>query len=81
MDNPYKTIGHVVEQWCLYNYYDNMIVSMLVNDSIKTEILIYEDGELIWLNDWWEGEREVALLGFRPVSMMKIDTFPENYTD
>ena len=40
-----------------------------------TELLLCETEEtlkLVWLNDWYEGEEEIRMLGFRPICDFRV---------
>ena len=73
--DAYNKVAEIVDAWCVKNGYDDMIVSLAVNGEIKTEYLICNlniPGGWEWENDWWEGEKDVRLLGFRPISMIHV---------
>lgn len=72
MSSPYAEIGDKVNTYARIYGYDDYIVTIDLGGRVITELLIFEDGELIWENDWWEGETDVNLLGFIPVSHIKI---------
>lgn len=52
--------------------YDDYLVTIDLDGETITELLICDNGELSWVNDWWEGQSRVKLLGFLPVSHIKI---------
>lgn len=66
--NPY----YVIERY-IYEHTEVMeeMIAVLEIDGERTNELLevdsYYDG-WIWLNDWWEGEPEIALIDFFPVS-------------
>lgn len=72
--NAYNEIGDIIEKWCDENFYDTMIVSILADGDIETEILEYSAADgFMWLNDWNEGQQDITLLGFIPLSNLTID--------
>lgn len=73
--SPYEVVCEEIEAWAEKYYYDDFLVTLLLNDRITTEILVFYDGALEWLNDWWEGEK-VKLLGFIPVSKIEVHGVP-----
>lgn len=40
--------------------------------TIENEILLAENGDYCWLNDWNEGQTDVEVIGYIPVR--KVDT-------
>lgn len=84
-DSPYDQVVRTIEEWCQKHGYENMLVTLrLCTDSnfawyTITEFLEFDGSnvEFIWLNDWWEGERYVELLGFCPLSWLRFDNAKE----
>lgn len=73
MDNcPYDWIRDNVDTYASVYGYDDFLVTISVDGRVITELLVGDNGELEWLNDWWEGETDIKLLGFIPVSHLKI---------
>ena len=70
---PYDTVLEPIEKWCEENYYTDFIVTILIDDAEITQLLEWdaEDG-FIWNSDWWEGQEDVKLEGFIPVSHIRI---------
>lgn len=66
--NPY----YVIERY-IYEHTEVLedMIAVLEIDGVRTNELLevdsYYDG-WIWVNDWWEGEPEVSLIDFFPVS-------------
>lgn len=79
MTNPYNDICIPIEEWCLKNYYTDFLVTIQLDDRETTEYLEFNAMTLgfIWKNDWWEGEKEVKLLGFIPIDAIKIHNYPD----
>ena len=67
-------------EWCRNNYYDNFIVSIKINELIISEYLEYDgDNDLfIWEHDWYEGEKDVELVGFIPINNLIVYNDPDN---
>ena len=78
--DPYTEIADIIEEWCLKNYYDRFVVTLQINGETITEWLDWciEYG-FIWDTDWWEGEKDVVLVGFRPLHQISFDGYPEAY--
>lgn len=73
--SPYEVVSDKIEAWAKVYGYDDFLVTLRLNNEIVTEILLTNNGELEWVNDWWEGE-EVELLGFIPVSKIRVQGEP-----
>lgn len=69
---PYEEIKSRVEGYARLYGYDDYLVTINLAGQVVTELLICDNGDLEWLSDWWEGERPVKLLGFIPLSHIKI---------
>jgi len=67
--NPYSAIGKYIRNHI--TAIEDMIVVIKINE-VKTNQLymvdIDEENCFIWENDWWEGEDDVTLIDFFPVS-------------
>ena len=66
--NPY----YVIERY-IYEHTEVMeeMIAVLEIDGVRTNELLeydFENGGFIFLSDWWEGEQEIALIDFFPVS-------------
>lgn len=63
---------YVIERY-IYEHMEVMeeMIAVLEIDGVRTNELLevdaYYDG-WIWLNDWWEGEPEIYLIDYFPVS-------------
>ena len=63
---------YVIERY-IYEHTEVMedMIAVLEIDGVRTNELLevdaYYDG-WIWLNDWWEGQPEIALIDYFPVS-------------
>lgn len=79
--DPYGRIGLVIEKWADENFYDDFLVSIKIGNDIKTELLLLDcsiPGEMfIWQDDWWEGEDNVDLIGFIPLSAVVVIGKPD----
>lgn len=75
---PYDTIAEPIVKWCEENYYTDFIVTISIDDGEITEILEVDplEDECIWVNDWWEGQKDVKLLGFVPISDIHVYGIP-----
>ena len=62
-----------VESYAQIYGYDDFIVTISLNGKITTELLLCDNGDLEWANEWWwECKDDVRLLGFLPLSHIKI---------
>lgn len=79
--NPYDEIAVIVKCWCEVNYYTDFIVTISLDGEETTEFLEFDGNvaEFIWLNDWWEGQTDIYLVGFRPLDAIKVYGFPGIY--
>lgn len=68
-DFPYAFFK-IIEKWCIDNYYTSFVVWIKIGNTIIAEILDCVNGEFEWLNDWWEGEEDVRMLGFQPIEYL-----------
>lgn len=80
--DPYTEIVNYIEAWCQSSkgWYEDFLVTISRDDEEITEILFYtSSGEFEWEIDWWEGEKDIKLLGFRPISDLKYYGNPEEH--
>lgn len=79
-DDPYEEVAKIVERWCEKHYYNSALVTLSIDGVETTEYLEFDGSEMtfIWENDWWEGEKEVQLLGFRMLQDLKLYGFPND---
>lgn len=80
--DPYTEIANYIEAWYLSvrGWCDDCLVTISRNGEEITEILFYTSaGEFEWEMDWWEGEKDIKLLGFRPISDLKYYGNPETH--
>lgn len=70
----YTIIGKEIEQWSRDNHhYEEMVVRLRLDGTyVITEFLDFDGLDYQWLNDWYEGETEVELLGFTPLSEIQM---------
>lgn len=80
MTNPYNDICIPIEEWCQKNYYTDFLVTIKVDDFKYTEYLEFNGNtmQFEWLNDWWEGEKDIRLLGFIPIDRINIQNYPDH---
>lgn len=69
---PYEDIRDRVGTYAKIYGYDDFLVTIDLAGKVTTQILLCEEGNLFWINDWWEREEPVKLLGFVPLSHIKI---------
>ena len=77
-ETPYETILRPIEEWCKKNGYFDFLVTILLDGNETTQVLEF-DGDVVdfvWLNDWWEGEKDVKLLGFSPIGDIRLHNYP-----
>lgn len=66
--NPYEVIANYIEN---HSEVIEDMIAVLEIDGVRTNKLLeydFENGGFIFLSDWWEGEQEIALIDFFPVS-------------
>ena len=70
--NAYAEVIAVVQEQA--SIYGNCLVTLRVDDRITTELLCFNGdyGGFCFENDWWEGEKEIELLGFVPICNLQI---------
>ena len=77
--NPYTTIGRYIGDNT--TAIEDMIAVIEIDGVTMNELLLvdmHEDGYFVWKSDWWEGEKDIALIDFFPVSdAQKPSTQPE----
>ena len=80
--DPYDEAAAIVEAWCKKNGYDTFLVTLSLDGETRTEILDFnEEVKPCWETDWWEGEKKIRVLGFRPVSDFRIYGAPKEMVD
>ena len=54
--------------------YEDCIVCIEIDGSTTNELLLYDGNEdcFVWESDWWEGEKNVFLIGFKAVDDIEI---------
>ena len=66
-EDPYSEIGKYIR-----NHITAIedIIATIGIDGIQTNelFLVDEDGDFVWESDWYEGEQNIALIDFFPVS-------------
>ena len=68
-EDPYTVIGNYIRD--NVKAIEDMIATIEINGSRINELFeAYptEEGYFMWESDWWEGEEDVALIDFFPVS-------------
>ena len=70
VDNPYDEFVDQIRDWCNANFYDDFLVSLELDGEVVTELLLwyYESNAFTYLNDWYEGQKTIRLIGFCPIS-------------
>ena len=83
-ETGYSVVSDIIERWCDKHYWDDFLVTIKYwydvekKPTINTEILEYDGYRgFEWVNDWWEGQQNVELLGFMPVSELKFENIDE----
>lgn len=82
-DDPYTEIAKIIEEWCKHNIYDSFVVTISRNGEIITEYLELDGSSIdfIWEMDWWEGKKEIYLLGFMPMCQLRVYGAGETHYD
>lgn len=74
--DPYNVIGEYIKNHI--TVIEDIIVVIEIDDNIIKTLFMAENGDLVWDNDWYEGEKNVVLIDFFPVSeATKPSTQPE----
>lgn len=83
---PYDSIAEIIEEWCQKNYYGNFLVTLRLNGELCVEYLYFGTGDpnwpdphWVWESDWWEGQKDVELVGFIDISSVHVSGTPDNY--
>lgn len=63
---PYEDIAIYIEDR-INGILDDYVVKIRLNGKTYTELLTYNGEYFEWLNDWYEGEKEIELLDFFPL--------------
>lgn len=77
-ETPYETVSRPIEEWCKENYYTDFLVTIQIDGRETTEVLGFNGDivDFVWLSDWWEGEKNVKLLGFSPIDDISLHNYP-----
>lgn len=77
-ETPYESILRPIEEWCKKNGYFDFLVTILLDGNETTQVLEFDGNvaDFVWLNDWWEGEKDVKLLGFSPIGDIRLHNYP-----
>lgn len=73
-DNAYTKVTEVIHDYVFsVGVTNDFIVKLAVGENAKTanhinEVAYRYDNNIVFLNDWWEGEPYVAVLGILPVT-------------
>jgi len=67
----YDAVSEIIEQWYLLMGYGTELtfaVTIENGDYVDTTIVTRtESGDWEWEDDWWEGQKDIKLLGFCPI--------------
>ena len=81
--NPYEEICNIIEEWCQGEggEWDDFIVTLQLDnrppETHYLELEISDDLGFVWSTDWWEGEKDVRLVGFMPLHRIEFYTDPD----
>ena len=64
--DPYDVIGEYIKNHI--TVIEDIIVVIEIDDKIMKTLFTAENGDLFWNNDWYEGEKNIILINFFPVS-------------
>ena len=68
--NPYQEVIDILTVWSMNHHFEDMIVRISLNGEETNEILLCDGTfgcDYYFNNDWWEGEKDVYLVGFCPL--------------
>lgn len=74
-NDPTDTISDILEYDCnARGYYSNYIVRIKADEYEHTVYVEFNgmDVRWEWAYDWWEGEKDVWLLGFCPIDEVEL---------
>lgn len=84
--NPYDSVIFIIDTWCKENYYSSFLVTLKIDGKLTTEYLYFDTGDpnnpdphWVWETDWWEGEKDVMLVGFANPRDIFIYGSPKHY--
>ncbi len=79
-NDPYTEVGNIVEDWCETHYYGDALVTLFIDGRVTTEYLEFNGDtmQFTWANDWWEGEKDIELIGFRMLGDIMFFGPPNN---
>ena len=66
--NPYEEAAAEIEAWANAHFYDDFVVSLLIDGRQLNTLLLFNGSDFEWNDDWWEGEKNVTLVAFAPVT-------------
>lgn len=77
--DPYQEVANIVESAC--KYYADHLVTLMIDGRFTSQILLFdaEKGCFVWMNDWYEGEKEVSLIGFAPIEKLRLYGFMSDF--
>lgn len=70
--DPYNVIGEYIREHM--TAIEDMIAVIEIDGYITNELFMVDmdaDGYFVWKSDWWEGEKNISLVDFFPVSDAK----------
>lgn len=72
-----------IDEYCDYNGYEDMLVTVQADGEILTIVLEFDavNGTWCWSWDWYEGQKNVELLGFVPLSHIKVVGMEVHYNE
>lgn len=86
MITPYDVIANIIDAWCQEHYYGHFLVTLSIEGELCVEYLYFETGDpnwpdphWVWESDWWEGQKNVELVGFIDISSVYVSGTPDNY--
>lgn len=73
---PYDAVTAVIEQFAMRNGYESFVVRLSLDGYETNELLILDGNyscQFEWNNDWWEGQKDVYLIGYVPLSEIRVN--------
>ena len=67
---PYAKIIDLLRSWANDNYFDDMVACIIADGQESNELVCFNSHNLhlYFDNDWWEGQKDIYLIGFIPIS-------------
>ena len=64
----------LIDEYCQRNGYEDMLVTLQADGDVLTVVLEFDGNNMTWCWswDWYEGQRQVDLLGYVPLQHVRV---------